>query len=432
MKNNFFLFFLFFLTFCSPGPDLNIKIEDLKKEGKLLLSSKSEILNEDEILNLSKVSTNTPQEIEDWKYPNYNSNNFIPHIKLKKINFSNYKKTNYQFKLNENNEIISVNKKIFLLDDESNLIILDDKFKILKKIKLYKKKQLPKSYSLKFSLIADNNKIYISDNLGNLMALDIISYKVLWKKELEVPFLSNLSIFNTSIFGINSNGKIFSFNLNNGEQNWSLETGTQFAKSAHAFKLATSNNKLIYTNDFGIITCIDLLKKSILWQIELEKRNTNSYVFVPSNLIIENNFLYSSSNYGELIKINLTNGTILWKKDVHSLKNFYLNKDTIIGVDETYFKIFDKLTGKLIYNKNLLLTSRTIKSKSNDFIVNNIILINDHFYITTKRGDTFIIQTYDLNNIIYLKKYNFINSNLIIYDDKLIFFADNKKLIEIQ
>ena len=432
MKNNFFLFFLSFLTFCSPSPDLNIKIEDLKKEGIILLSSKLEVLNEDEILNLSKVSTNFPQEIEDWKYPNYNSNNLIPHIRLKKINFSNFKKINYQFKLNENNEIISVNKFFFLVDAENNLIILDDKFKILKKIKLYKKKEFPKSYSLKFSLIADNNNIYISDNLGNLKAFDIKSYKLLWKKELEVPFLSNLSIFNNSIFGINSNGKIFSFNLNTGDQNWSLETGSQFAKSADAFKLVTSDDKLIYTNDFGIITCIDLLKKSILWQIELEKRKTTSIVFIPSNLIIENNFLYLSSNYGELIKVNLSNGTILWKKDVHSFANFYLNKDTVIGVDETFFKIFNKLTGKLIYNKNLLLTPKLIKSKINDFVVNNIILINDNFYITTKRGDTFVVKSYDLDNIIYLKNYNYINSNLIIFDDKLIFFADNKKLIEIQ
>ena len=95
---------------------------------------------------------------------------------------------------------------------------------------------------------------------------------------------------------VNANGKIFSFDSKTGVINWTLETGSQNIKSHNGFKIAISSDKLLFTNDIGVVNCIDLVKKNFLWSVSIENFS-NTKVFKVSNIVTENNNLYLSSNY---------------------------------------------------------------------------------------------------------------------------------------
>ncbi len=97
MRTSLILFFCFFLLNCSKEVELGIDIEQLKNDGVTVLKkiNNSEKLNEERAL-ISKINLNNPSNFQNWKHPNFNFQNLVPHPKFEG-NFSSIKKT-YKFK----------------------------------------------------------------------------------------------------------------------------------------------------------------------------------------------------------------------------------------------------------------------------------------------------------------------------------------------
>ena len=353
MRTNLILFFCFFLLNCSKEVELGIDIEQLKNDGVTVLKkiNNSEKLNEERAL-ISKINLNNPSNFQNWKHPNFNFQNLVPHPKFEG-NFSSIKKT-YKFKKAKDNtylkNIIKVNSKIVYVDDYSNLHILDEDLNLINKFQIYKKK-LFKNYSLKFSIASNDNFVFVADNLGGVLAYDIVNFKLAWRIGLGVPLLSNMVLYKENLFITNSNGKIFSLNSIDGKVNWSYETGSSGTSSHKAYQLVVANDKLLFSNDFANIYCIDLKKQNLSWRITLERKSDYSDVsFLElSNLVIEKNNLFLSSSFGSVLKIDIESGKIIWSNSGNSSIRPLVTKSHIILVNQGgVFNIFDKENGKIV------------------------------------------------------------------------------------
>ena len=433
MRTNLIFFILFLIISCTPKVNLELDIENLKNEGVVILQNKNLEDVTDEIKKISKTDINPIKSIADWGYPNFNSNNLIPNINLN-INLSIQKDNNF-FKNSTNNfyrkEIININNNIIFVDDRATLFILNENFKLVHKFQIHNLKKY-KDYPLKFSLVSESNILFISDNLGSIFAYDLKNYKTLWRNELEVPFLSNLALYKNNIFVSNSNGKVYSFNTLSGKQNWSYETGTQTAKSYKAYRVSISNNKLLFSNDFGKITCIDLDKQTVLWSrtLQLSTAYQDMNLLELADFVTENNNLYITSSFGRFLKLDLNNGNILWSNNIYSATTIPIinNNSVALITDNGFLNIFDKASGKILYKKNLLNFLHMEKNKNKKNSLNNIFLLSGKFYITTNNGYVFLVNSNDLQFIEYKKLSSSINSNIAI-SKNAIFFVGNKDAI---
>ena len=433
MRTNLIFFILFLITSCTPKVNLELDIENLKNEGVVILQNKNLEDVTDEIRKISKTDINPIKSIADWGYPNFNSNNLIPNINLN-INLSIQKDNNF-FKNSTNNfyrkEIININNNIIFVDDRATLFILNENFKLVHKFQIHNLKKY-KDYPLKFSLVSESDILFISDNLGSIFAYDLKNYKTLWRNELEVPFLSNLALYKNNIFVSNSNGKVYSFNTLSGKQNWSYETGTQTAKSYKAYRVSISNNKLLFSNDFGKITCIDLDKQTVLWSrtLQLSTAYQDMNLLELADFVTENNNLYITSSFGRFLKLDLNNGNILWSNNIYSATTIPIinNNSVALITDNGFLNIFDKASGKILYKKNLLNFLHMEKNKNKKNSLNNIFLLSGKFYITTNNGYVFLVNSNDLQFIEYKKLSSSINSNIAI-SKNAIFFVGNKDAI---
>ena len=433
MRTNLIFFILFLITSCTPKVNLELDIENLKNEGVVILQNKNLEDVTDEIKKISKTDINPIKSIADWGYPNFNSNNLIPNINLN-INLSIQQDNNF-FKNSTNNfyrkEIININNNIIFVDDRATLFILNENFKLVHKFQIHNLKKY-KDYPLKFSLVSESDILFISDNLGSIFAYDLKNYKTLWRNELEVPFLSNLALYKNNIFVSNSNGKIYSFNTLSGKQNWSYETGTQTAKSYKAYRVSISNNKLLFSNDFGKITCIDLDKQTVLWSrtLQLSTAYQDMNLLELADFVTENNNLYITSSFGRFLKLDLNNGNILWSNNIYSATTIPIinNNSVALITDNGFLNIFDKASGKILYKKNLLNFLHMEKNKNKKNSLNNIFLLSGTFYITTNNGYVFLVNSNDLQFIEYKKLSSSINSNIAI-SKNAIFFVGNKDAI---
>ena len=433
MRTNLIFFILFLIISCTPKVNLELDIANLKNEGVVILQNKNLEDVTDEIRKISKTDINPIKSIADWGYPNFNSNNLIPNINLN-INLSIQQDNNF-FKNSTNNfyrkEIININNNIIFVDDRATLFILNENFKLVHKFQIHNLKKY-KDYPLKFSLVSESDILFISDNLGSIFAYDLKNYKTLWRNELEVPFLSNLALYKNNIFVSNSNGKVYSFNTLSGKQNWSYETGTQTAKSYKAYRVSISNNKLLFSNDFGKITCIDLDKQTVLWSrtLQLSTAYQDMNLLELADFVTENNNLYITSSFGRFLKLDLNNGNILWSNNIYSATTIPIinNNSVALITDNGFLNIFDKASGKILYKKNLLNFLHMEKNKNKKNSLNNIFLLSGKFYITTNNGYVFLVNSNDLQFIEYKKLSSSINSNIAI-SKNAIFFVGNKDAI---
>ena len=116
--------------------------------------------------------------------------------------------------------ILYYKNNLIFIDDYSNIVVVNSDFKIISKYKIYKN-SFYENYLLRFSVNVSNDILYVADNMGGIIAYDIIKNSIIWRNNLTVPFLSNILIYNNAVYVLNSNGKLYSFNVINGAQNWS-------------------------------------------------------------------------------------------------------------------------------------------------------------------------------------------------------------------
>ena len=431
MRINLILFICFFLLNCSKKIELGIDIEQLKSDGVTVLEKKKNLKTlSDEKTLISKINLENPVNFNNWKHPNFNFQNRVPHASFDG-NFSTIKKT-YKFKKSKENiyrkNIIKTNNKIIYVDDFSNLYILDEDLNLITKFQIYKKK-LFKKYSLKFSIASNNNFVYVADNLGGVLAYDLVNFKLAWRIELGVPLLSNMVLYKKNLFVTNSNGKIFSLNSIDGKVNWSYETGSSGTSSHKAYQLVVANDKLLFSNDFANIYCIDLKKQNLSWRITLERESDYSDVsFLElSNLVVEKNNLFLSSSFGKVLKIDIETGKIIWSNSGNSSIRPLVTKNNIVFANQKgVFNIFNKKSGKIVFQRNLfeILRSNNIKLKQTE--VSNLFFASNTIYVSTNNKFIFQINARNLESIVYFKISKSPQSNLVISDGFVYFISNNK------
>ena len=431
MRTSLILFLSFFLLNCSKEVELGIDIEQLKNDGVTVLKkiNNSEKLNEERVL-ISKINLKNPSNFQNWKHPNFNFQNLVPHPKFEG-NFSIIKKT-YKFKKAKKNtylkNIIKVNSKIVYVDDYSNLHILDEDLNLINKFQIYKKK-IFRNYSLKFSIASNDNFVFVADNLGGVLAYDIVNLKLAWRIELGVPLFSNIALYKKNLFVTNSNGKIFSLNSIDGKVNWSYETGSSGTSSHKAYQLVIANDKLLFSNDFANIYCIDLKKQNLSWRITLERERDYSDVsFLKlSNLVVEKNNLFLSSSFGLVLKIDIETGKIFWSNNNNSEIRPIITKNHIVFVNRKgIFKIFKKESGKIVFQKNLFKILKSNKIKIKQTKVSSLFSASDIIYVSTNNRFVFQINSLNLESINYLKISKSPQSNLVFSDGSVYFISNNK------
>ena len=196
------------------------------------------------VLNLSQVIKNS-----QWTDPFYSDSN----------NTNNFKYNgNYQLILNGKKLSKYKSSKILLYHDDN--IILNDvkgnvivysiiKKEIIRKFNFYKNKY--KGFKKNLNFVIDKNIIYVSDNLGYIYAFDYQSNSLLWAKNLQIPFKSNLKIYKNIVISASHKNNIFFLNKNNGEIIKSIPTEETKVTNQFVNNFSIKDDNLFFLNSFG-------------------------------------------------------------------------------------------------------------------------------------------------------------------------------------
>ena len=427
----FLIFFLSLVIFsCSSDKDKKVDLEVFKNQGEKINVFEANIIFDKEISSKSPLLLNSPQSNKDWVYEHFSSNNLYEHLVYEGKFQDIFKKSigDYINKNNDSGSLLVSNEFVFFSDEKGKIYKFDIKNqRVIWELKIYESSL--NNYPKNIALYLNSNILYAADNLGFLYSIDTETGKPIWQQNYGVPFSSNLNFYKSILYVVNQNSRLYAFNPIDGEKIWSFESLSGLIKPSRSSSISILNNNLLFTNDVGDVTVIDLNQQVIVWTKNILSQNTisNNLIFKTSNLLIDKKDVFISSNNGDLLNFNFDTGEIKWSQKLSSIQNHISTDKYIFVLTENGFIIaFNKTNGTILWSLNLTKFSRDSKTVPSYY---GLLLASNNLYATSSNGDIYKISANDGTYISHKK----INSDLsrapIIVGNRIFILNRSSELI---
>ncbi|MGI9082711.1 MAG: PQQ-binding-like beta-propeller repeat protein [Candidatus Fonsibacter lacus] len=425
------LIFLALLIYsCSSDKDKKVDLEIFKKQGEKINVFETNNVFDKEIDSKSILQINQAQLNKKWTYEHYSSNNYYDHL-VYEGKFQDVFKKNIGDYINKNNDsgslLVSENF-VFFSDEKGRIYKFDiNSQKIIWELKIYDSSY--NDYPKNIALFLNGDVLYAADNLGFVYSIDTETGKTIWQQNYGIPFSSHLNFHKGILYVVNQNSRLYAFNPSDGQKIWSFESLSGLIKPSRSSNISLYDNKLIFSNDVGDITAIDLDQQVIIWTKNILSQNSisNNLVFKISNILIDKKDVYVSSNSGDLFNFNIETGEIKWSQKLTSIQNHISTDKYLFVLTENGFVVaFNKTNGNILWSVNLSKLSKDSKIKLDYY---GLLLALNNLYATSSNGDIYKISALDGKYISHKK----INSDLsrapIIVDNKIFILNRSSELI---
>ena len=424
------IFFTLLIFSCSSDKDKKVDLEIFKKQGEKINVFEVNNVFDKEVDSKSILQLNQAQLNKKWTYEHYSSNNFYDHL-VYEGKFQDIFKKNIGDYINKNNDsgsLLVFENFIFFSDEKGRIYKFDlNSQKTIWELKIYDSSY--NDYPKNIALFLNADVLYAADNLGFVYSIDTQTGKTIWQQNYGIPFSSHLNFHKGILYVVNQNSRLYAFNPSDGQKIWSFESLSGLIKPSRSSNISLYDNKLLFSNDVGDITAIDLDQQVIIWTKNILSQNSisNNLVFKISNILIDKKEVFVSSNSGDLFNFNVESGEIKWSQKLTSIQNHISTDKYLFVLTENGFVVaFNKTNGNILWSVNLSKLSKDSKIKVDYY---GLLLASNNLYATSSNGDIYKISALDGKYISHKK----INSDLsrapIVVDNKIFILNRSSELI---
>ena len=394
--------------------DKTLKIKEIISKEKILENE----LNIDIKINIANVKS----ENTFLKYFNNNDGKSDYDGSLKSI--SRYKFSKIK-NFNQYEPEIAIDKdSIIFFDNKGSILKFDNKSKLIWKKNYYSKSEKKLNPILFFS--NNSNFLIITDTIAKYYALNIKSGEIVWFKNHTSTFNSQIKIFKDKFYVVDTDNVLRCFSLKDGSEIWNFKTEKSFIKSQKKNSLVIKDNKIIFNNNLGDVSAVDLESGELIWQTPTHAKTIyeDAMFLKISDLIVAKNSILFSNNNNEFFSIDSGSGIMNWKQKINSsLRPTFIENLIFTITNEGYFVVIDNDTGHLIRSTNIL---KNIKKKKREKIKPvGFVVGKKNIYLTANNGRLFIIDILSGNTKSIMKIDNEKISRPIVLEQNLFIIKDN-------
>jgi outer membrane protein assembly factor BamB len=389
----FFLILIFFLiNNCSFDNKSGIWTTDeiLKVSNKKVenLFKKREVFTGE--LN-SNFQINTPISFSDNNivegYNNYGAIDLD--LNLKKISRYKFSKINNFEYLDPT--LVFKDEDLIFFDKRGSIIRFDNLSKVIWSINHYSKSEKKNSPALNFSI--QDEILIVTDSLSKFYSIDIKTGKLIWLKNHNSIFISDIKIDGEQFYIIDSNNIIHCFSLLDGSKIWEFNADYELIKSQKKLSIAFDKTNIYFNNVKGDLYSLDKKNGNLIW---ITPTRSTDVLFKPfllksSEIVLDENSLYISNNQNSFFSINKNSGFINWMQNIDSnIKPVIIEELIFTITNDGLFFIVDKSSGKILRITNIynLFKKKKIKKiKPIGFIVDQ-----NRIYLTLSNGRILMID----------------------------------------
>ena len=350
-----------------------------------------------------------------------------------RLNYDGLLKKSSRYKFSKINKFhqfeptISFNKKnIIFFDNKGSILQFNNFSKLIWKKNYYSKSEKKLKPVLQF---ANNEKILIvADNIAKYYALDLVSGNLIWSKNNQAPFNSQVKIYDDKFFIIDFSNTLRCFSIKDGKELWNIKTENSLIRSQKKLSMVLINGLLYFNNSVGDISAVDIDKGDLLWQLPTQSSliYESAFSLETSDIIADRDTLYFSNNKNQFFSVDLVTGSFNWKNKVNSnLRPSLIGNYLLTISNEGYLVIIEKNSGNIIRVTDIF---KNFKKKKRDKIkpVGFIVGLNK-LYLSTDNGRLLVIDATTGKTISILKIDNekisrpfVLNKNLFVIKDNAI------------
>ena len=396
IKNIFIILSILILNSCSFDTKTGIWTKETislenKENNKIKELFKKEISNENEFNPELKIVIKNFTANKN----KYNGNNFGAlkvNSNFKKISKYNFSKIDYfdQFEP----EAIFIDNDLIFFDKKGSIIKFDQKSKIKWKVNYYSKKEKKLPPLLKFERSGKN--LLVIDNFAKIYLINTSDGKLIWKKEHNVPLVSQIKIENNKFYMLDANNTFTCFSLLDGSKLWKFDGEKKLINSQKQTSIVINSESVIFNNTTGEIISLDKLNGNLNWITPTMEygESLQSFLIKNSDLVLDENNLYFSNNNNSFFSLDTNFGFVNWKQDISSyLRPLMIDNILLTISPKGYLYILDKNSGNIIRITDLFYNLNLKKRKNLE--INGFIATKDMIYLTTKNGK---IKKVDIKN----------------------------------
>ena len=388
----FLVIIFFFINNCSfdnkSGIWTNDKILKVSNKKVENLFEKDEVIKEE--LN-SNFQINTPISfLDNYTVEGYNNYGALDlDINLKKISRYKFSKIN-NFEYFDPTLVFKEEDLIFF-DKKGSIIRFDNSSKVIWSKNHYSKLEKKTSPVLNFSI--QNEILIVTDSLSKFYSMDTETGNLIWSKNHNSVFISDIKIDGDQFYIIDSNNIFHCFSLLDGSKIWQFNADFELIKSQKKLSIAFDKLNVYFNNVKGDLYSLDKKNGNLIWITPT--RNTDElfkpFLLKSSEIVLDENNLYISNNQNSFFSIDKNSGFINWTQNIDSNIKPVIIKELIFTItNDGLLFVVDKSSGNILRITNIynLFKKRKIKGiKPIGFIVDR-----NRIYLTLNNGRILMID----------------------------------------
>ncbi len=185
-------------------------------------------------------------------------------------------------------------------------------------------------------LAADDGRLYAATGFGNVVALDPASGKKLWEKQLGVPVRAAPTASGGRVFVITADGRFFSFNGADGNENWAVRGLPQQTSLIIGTSAAVDGDIAVVPYPSGDVVALKVSDGSAAWSESLARTRTTSQLSSLSDAarpVIDAGTVYAVGHAGRMVATQAKTGERLWQLNLPGTQMPWVAGDSVFVVD---------------------------------------------------------------------------------------------------
>ena len=274
-------------------------------------------------------------------------------------------------------------------------------------------------------ILFSDDKLYITYGSRNLVIMDALTGNEIIRKEFPDILRSKPVMVDDKLLLVQTtSNQLVAYNIKNSKLVWMHEGGIEIISSKNQIHPIIHNGKVLVSYSSGEVVYIDATNGSELWRYNLSNSelglpNFEPYVIITKP-IISGDFTYFATSNGKIIKLNLNNGQEVWTKIAEDIQSMILHDNNLIITNNArQIALLSVSNGKVQWVGDLISPKERMSKKPktvsflNPFVVKNgtIYTIN----VIASNGELYQFTTNDSGELPKEAHISLVDKNIKYY-----------------
>lgn len=237
----------------------------------------------------------------------------------------------------------------------------------------------------------DAGKVYATDGLGDVVALNAVDGKILWRAKPGSPLRGAPTLANGQVYVLSQDNQLYALSDTDGKVVWtqsgSLETQGVFGVAAPA----ASSGTIVAGFSSGELNAYRYENGRTLWQDALSRTSISTSVSsladIDADPVIEDGRVYAVGQGGRMVAVEISTGQRVWEQNLAGISTPWIAGDWLfVLTDDARVVCLSKGNGKVRWIAQLR-GYKNVKKKSGAITWFGPVLAGNRLWLTNSRGE---------------------------------------------